>query len=122
MAHYRCVKYYFLCTRTIRDYDAVTFFPKTIPFPEINLTDYLKQAAGDIISILTLPPSTTTPSLAAGDLVRNDLLTLATQLKRVEVIPQIKPTQIPESPRVDALLLPTQASPHVPSPRVRKKR
>ena len=72
--------------------------------------------------MLTLPPLTTNPSLAAGDPVRNDILTLAMQLKRVEAIPQIKPTHIPASPRVDALFLPTQSSPHVLSPRVRKKR
>ena len=85
--HYRCVQCYFTRTKTLRDCDTVTFFPTTIPFPELKLDDYLRQAAGDIISILTLPPSTTTPSLEAGDPVRNALLNLATQLKRMQPIP-----------------------------------
>ena len=117
MLHYRCVKCYFPRTRTVRDCDTVTFFPTSIPFPEINLTDHLKQAAGDIISILTQPPSTTTPSLAAGDPVRNALLTLATQLKRVQPIPEIS-TDIQASPRVDTPALSTHTSPHETSPRV----
>ena len=50
--------------------------------------DFLKQAATDIITILTNPPSTTTPSLEAGDPVRNALLTLATQLHRIDTIPE----------------------------------
>ena len=51
--------------------------------PEVKLEDFLWQAASDIISILTLPPSTKAPSLAAGDPVRNTLVTLATQLDRI---------------------------------------
>ena len=84
LQHYRCVSCYFPRTKTLRNCDTVTFSPKAIPFPEIKLEDFLRQAAEDIISILTLPPSTTTPSLAAGDPVRNALLTLATQLQRVQ--------------------------------------
>ena len=63
-------------------------FSTAIPFPEIGVTDVLRQAASDIISILTRPPSTITLSLAADNLVRNTLLTLATQLKRIEPIPE----------------------------------
>ena len=81
--HYRCVKYYFPRTRVERDCDTVTFFPTAVPFPEIKLKDFLVQVAGDIITILTQPSSTTTPSLAAGDPVRNALVTLTTQLKRI---------------------------------------
>ena len=79
--HYYCVKYYFLRTKTVRDCDAVTFSPTSVLFPQIKLKDFLKQAATDIIIILTQPPSATTPSLQAGDPVRNALLTSATQLK-----------------------------------------
>ena len=53
-------------------------FPKKIHFPETSVDDFLKQAAFDIISILTNPPNTSTcPSLRAGDATRNALLDLA---------------------------------------------
>ena len=67
LQHYRCIKCFFPKTRSERDVNTVTFFPKAIKFPEIHLDDFLKQAATDIIAILTSPPSTTTPSLHAGD-------------------------------------------------------
>ena len=63
-------------------------FPTNVPFPHVKVVDFLKQAATDIITILTSPPSTTTPSLEAGDPVRNALLTLATQLHRIDTIPE----------------------------------
>ena len=86
MKRYRCVQCYFPRTRTTRNCDMVTFFPKNVPFPEIKLEDFLRIAAEDIFTILTLPPSATTPSLEVGNPVRNTLLTLATQLKRVKKI------------------------------------
>ena len=95
MEHYRFVKFYFLRTKTIRDCDIVTFFPASVLFPKIKLEDFLKQAATDIITILTQPPSTTTPSLQAEDPVRNVLLTLATQLKRIEPIIPVVETVVP---------------------------
>ena len=100
MNHYRCVSCYFPRTKTTRDCDTVTFFPHATPFPAVKLTDHLKQAAGDIVNILTAPPSTTTPSLAAGDPVRNALLTLATQLNRVEPIPLLETIPVVPAPRV----------------------
>ena len=42
MNHYRCVECYFPRTKTTRDYDTVTFFPTTIPFPEVKLKYYLR--------------------------------------------------------------------------------
>ena len=64
------------------------YFPETraaaIPFPKVSLDDFLRQAATDIISILTAPPSTTAPSLQAGDPTRNALLEIATVLNRAE--------------------------------------
>lgn len=47
----------------------------------------MRQAATDIISILTAPPSTTVPSLQAGDPTRNALLEIATVLNRTEKLP-----------------------------------
>ena len=75
--HYRCIKCFFEKTRSERNVDTVTFFPKKIKFPQVKLEDFLKQAATDIISLLTQPPSTTTLSLEAGDLTKNALLKLA---------------------------------------------
>ena len=60
-----------------------------IPFPSVNIDDYLRQAATDIITILTSPPSTTTPTLQAGDPVRNALLELATLLNRAKPLPKL---------------------------------
>ena len=79
--HYRCVTCYFPRTRTTRVCDMVTFLPHYIPFPNITTKDYLKQAAEDIITILTQPPSTTTPSLEAGDPVCLALHQIAEQLQ-----------------------------------------
>ena len=61
MQHYRCVECYFPRTKQVRACDTVTFSPTNVPFPQIKLVDFLKQAATDIITILTYPPSTTTP-------------------------------------------------------------
>ena len=79
--HYRCVTCYFPRTRTTRICKTVTFLPHEVPFPEIKLQDLLKQAAEDIIAILSQPPSTTAPSLKVGDPVFNDLLDIAMQLR-----------------------------------------
>ena len=88
-------------TQKRRDCDTVTFFPKNVPFPEIKLEYFLRQAAEDIVTILTLLPSTTAPSLEAGDPFQNALLTLATQLKRVQQNPyqEIIPETV-SSPRL----------------------
>ena len=92
------------------------FFPHDIPFPAITTDDYLKQAAEDIITILTAPPSPTTPSLSAGDPVRNALLEIATQLKRIEAIPQtLNTTTVPNTTNaLDTTIL--ASSPRVPLP------
>ena len=87
MDHYRCVQCYFPRTKATRHCDTVEFFPTDTPFPRIKTKDFLHQAATDIVDILNQPPSTTTPSLEAGDPIRNALLTLAKQLKRIENIP-----------------------------------
>ena len=100
--HYRCVECYFPRTRTTRVCETVTFFPHEVPFPKVTITDHLRQAATDIVTILTKPPSTTTPSLQAGDPIRNALLEIAQQLNRVEDIATInhphdkQPTRVAE--------------------------
>lgn len=80
LSHYHCVQCYFPRTRDVRDCDTVEFFPHAIPFPRVTLNDHLKQAATDIISILSNPPSTTVPSLLAGDETNQALLEIATLL------------------------------------------
>ena len=89
--HYRCIRCYFPKTRSERNVDTVTFFPAAIPFPKVSLNDFLRQAATDIISILTAPPSTTAHSLQAGDPTRNVLLEIATVLNRAEKLPVTSP-------------------------------
>ena len=135
MKHYRCVDCYFPRSRMSRHCDTVEFIPHDIPFPSVKLKDYLIQSADDIISLLTYPPSNTTPSLQEGDPVRNALLELATQLKRIEKLPETHNPQQHDalSPRVQkhtSIPSPsTQSIPHTipydedeaPSPRVQNK-
>ena len=52
----------------------------------MKLEDFLKQAVSDILSILTLIPSTKTSRLSAGDPARSDLVTLVIQINRIEPI------------------------------------
>ena len=76
--HYCCVTCYFPRTKSERICDTVKFISNVIPFPKTTIDDYLRQATADIIYILEKPPSTTYPSLTAGDPVRNALHDLAT--------------------------------------------
>ena len=107
MEHYRCVNCYFPNTKATRNVDTVTFSPTTVPFPKVNLEDFLRQAASDIVSLLQNPPSTTTPSLQAGDSIQNALLQLATILHRTDDLPSTiiqKSTEMQPPPRVDKIL------------------
>ena len=88
MDHYRCVQCYFPRTREVRNCDTVEFFPHDIVFPRVTLKDHLKQAADDLITILTQPPKNNVPSMQAGDPTRNAILQIAKLLKRVEHIPE----------------------------------
>ena len=80
--HYRCVKCYLPFTRSEIDADTVTFLPKTVQFPEVTISDFLKQAATDIITLLKHPPHPTVPSLEAGDDINNAIFILASLLNR----------------------------------------
>ena len=82
--HYRCLMCYFPETRSTRPVDTVTFFPSSIPVPEVKLEDFLRQAAIDIVTILQDPPSTTTLKLQVGNETRNALLDIALILKRCD--------------------------------------
>ena len=61
-------------------------------FPKINLDNFLRKAAADIIIILPVPPSSTTLSLQAGDVTRNAFLDLVTTLNRTDKLPILHPT------------------------------
>ena len=51
----------------MNDYNAVEFFPYSVPFPRVTTNDHLKQAASDTTSILSNPPTITVPSLITGE-------------------------------------------------------
>ena len=102
----------------VRYCDTVTFFPTTVPFPEIKLGNFLRQAAHNIISILTNPPSITRSILEFGNPVRNALLTLAKKLSRIENIPNQHTTTPVFSPTVKTPTLLTHYVPIVSAPRV----
>ena len=104
LAHYRCITGYFPKTKSERVCDTVQYISNTIAIPKTNIDDYLRQSATDIIDILTKPPSSTYPSLSAGDPIRNGLLELATLLKRAD--PITNGTEAPAPPRVQEKLAP----------------
>ena len=66
MNHHCCVICYFLRRRSQRVVDTVEFFPHSIPFPEVKLQDFIKQAATDLVTLLKHPPSTTVPSSSSS--------------------------------------------------------
>ena len=115
MKHYRCVSCYFPRTRTTRICDTVAFFPHTTPFPKVTLSDHLRQAAEDIIHLLTHPPTSTVPSLQAGDPVRQALTDLATQLQRIEPIPSPVSTPRPAHSPTNAVVPPHEGINPTPS-------
>ena len=78
--HYRCITCYFPRTRAERQCDTITYFPTIIPYPKVNIEDHLRQAATDIVRILTKPSISAAPTLQQGDPTRNALLELATFL------------------------------------------
>jgi hypothetical protein len=89
MQHYRCVQCFMPTTSKVWDVDTVEFFPATIPFPTISTADYLKQAAGDIVTILRNPPANL-PYLSYGDDTTNALVQIAHLLGRA-TLPPAKP-------------------------------
>ena len=89
LEHYRLIKCYFPSTRAERNIQTATFSPKDIPFPKVNLDDFLRQAAMDIITILSSPPTNNSQSLEVGDTTKNALLKIAQILHRAEDLPQL---------------------------------
>jgi hypothetical protein len=87
MEHYRCMKCYKPPSGRERDVDTLKFFPKNIPFPNISTADYLKQAATDIIALLT-EPSSNLPYLQYSDATNNALVQIALLLGRATSLPK----------------------------------
>ena len=87
--HYCHIKVFFPNTRSEHNVDTVTFFPHNFKIPQVSLDDFLRQAVNDIITLLTIPPDSTTPSLEAGDSTRNALLKLADILKTSQKLPTL---------------------------------
>ena len=108
-------KVYFPKSRAVRDIYTVTFFPKVISFPKFNTDDLLRQVAEDSTSILTVTPTLITPSLEAGDLTRNSLLSIATILKRAVILPVVLPTSSQDDTEISRGETPKEPSLH-PAP------
>ena len=85
---------YFSCTRETCHCNTIEFIPNQISFPKVTLKDFLIQIPTDIITILSQPKKNKSiPALEDGDLVKNILLKIAEQLKRVEKLPKLVPTE-----------------------------
>ena len=105
--HYRCVQCYIPSTHRTRHADTVQFFPTIVPFPNVTLEDFLRQASSDIISLLHDPPSF--PTLQLGDTTQNAILKIANLLNRAAPLPE--PVALPTtSPSI------VQKVPPVPTP------
>ena len=78
-------------THSEHDVDTVTFTPTVVPFPQVTTNDFIKQAALDIVSILTNPLLSTSITLETGDDVKNALLKIAEILQRIELTPALPP-------------------------------
>ena len=72
--HYRCMKCYMPKTHSEINADTIVFIPKKIVFPNVKIDDFLIQAATDIVSLFTNPPTNMIPSLQVGDSTQNALL------------------------------------------------
>ena len=70
-------------------------FQKKIVFPNVKIDDFLIQAATDIVSLFTNPPTNMIPSLQVGDSTQNALLQLAEILNTTT----FQPTQPKEKPQ-----------------------
>ena len=96
--HYRCIKCYFPKTRSERNCDTLTFIPNVVPFPKVTTDDFLRQAATDIVTILSQPVSASIPTLEAGDATRNAILKLATILKTKDIMPLLPVPPVSSTP------------------------
>ena len=95
---------FFPYTRSIRNVDTVTIIPVVVPFPQVKTKDFLKQAALNIISILSNPPSTTSVTLEAGEETKNTILKVTQALQHVEEIPKLSKNSSNVKDKINAQL------------------
>jgi hypothetical protein len=94
-------------------------FPKQIPFPQTSTDDYLRQAAEDIVSILTTK-NASNPTLDYGSSITNTYLHMVQILQRATALPitgptsALEPTSTPETSPTTTT--PSTALPTVPAP------
>ena len=64
--------------------NTIAFSPKTIKFPTVDI-NFLRQAATDLITMLTNSPPLLIPSVSARDDIYNVIFQLSTILNRNEI-------------------------------------
>ena len=94
-----------------RDIKLVSFFPSVTAVPKVTTDNFLRQAAMDIVTILTDSPKDNLPPFEVGDDTRNALLKIAKTLHRAEQLPKHIPSAMDN---IDTLL--------TPSPKVQNKK
>ena len=118
LEHYRCVKIFHPKNSVVQDHDTVTFVPHVIPVPELDLKDFLRQAVGDIVTLLRHPPTSARLGLDEGDKTHNALLEVSTIFNTMEPLPQAPTPSIPVPASPATISIPSSSVPPAPPPRV----
>ena len=126
--HYRCVRVFIPTTGQERICDTVKFIPGKIPIPKVSTTDYLLQAAKDIVTLLKQPQKLDLPhhpGVELNDAIRTtaDLLQRAAKKPQANIPPPAPPlppkNQQPETPQPNVPnIITDDDSPNAPLPRV----
>ena len=96
LEHYRCVKCLMASTRHVRISDTVQFFPHHVAFPEIALTDRLRNAIDDIVSTLAAPEFIrNNPALQYDNETLLAIQVIANMLHRIVPKPPLPPMSTP---------------------------
>ena len=90
--HYRCYHCYISTNASTRHSDTVEFFPKHFNLPKVTNSTYLRQAAEDIISILSDKKAISShPSLYFGSPIYNSYLQVVHILRLSDQTPPTPP-------------------------------
>jgi hypothetical protein len=115
--HYRCHKCYIPSTSQSWNVLIVDWFPHTVPFPNVNSDDYLRQTADGMLSNLRSRKGNQSP-LAFGSTTKNAFIQIAQILRRATKQKITSPlTPVPELRVVQAPPIATPITP-VAKPRV----
>ena len=76
-----------------------------VPFPQVKVEDYLRQAVTDVVSLLKNPPASTYPTLQYGNSTLNAFRQIAETLNRAAQVPA--PTATPNVPPTSVRYLST---------------